>query len=57
VPYNDAQVRLFQMVKHGKIRRKGVTKGKAASLLSEAGQSHNPGHPMKKHASASRALL
>lgn len=48
MPYNDAQVRLFQMVAHGKIKRKGLTPGKAAALLSEAGQSHNSGHSAAK---------
>lgn len=50
MPYDPAQVRLFQMAAHGKIKRKGLSPGKAASLLSEAGQSHNSGHP------ATRAL-
>lgn len=44
MPYDAAQVRLFQMVKHGKIKRKGLSPGKAAALLSEAEQSRSSGH-------------
>lgn len=54
MPYDPAQVRLFQMIAHGKAApHKGLSKGKAAKLLAEAGQSHDSGH---KHKSASHAL-
>lgn len=53
MPYDNAQVRLFQMIAHGKAPgRKGLSPKKAKSLLTEAGQSHNNGHPQ----SASRKL-
>ncbi len=45
MPYNDAQVRLFQMVKHGKAHKKGMSARTASKMLSEAGQSHDSGHP------------
>jgi hypothetical protein len=44
MPYGSKQVRLFQMIKHGKIMRKGLSPGKASKLLAEAGQSHKSGH-------------
>ncbi len=47
MPYNSAQVRLFQMVKHGKAHKKGLSPAKASSLLSEAGQSKSSGHASK----------
>jgi hypothetical protein len=56
MPYNDSQVRLFQMAKHGKIHRKGLSPGKASKILAEAGQTHSSGHPQKKRGRASRAL-
>lgn len=48
MPYPASTVRLFQMVRHGKAHRKGLSSGKAAALLSEAGQSHDSGQPKKK---------
>jgi hypothetical protein len=47
MPYNPAQVRLFQAVKHGGIKRKGLSKGKAAEILAEAGQSRKSGQAAK----------
>lgn len=47
MPYNPAQVRLFQAVKHGSFKKKGLTPGKAAALLSEARQSKKSGHAAK----------
>lgn len=33
MPYSAKQARLFQMIKHDKIKRKGLSAGKAAELL------------------------
>jgi hypothetical protein len=48
MPYTAKQVRLFQMIKHGKVKRKGLSAGKAAKMLTEAGQSRSSGHKKGK---------
>lgn len=48
MPYSPKQIRLFQAIKHGKIKRKGISKGKAAAILAEAGQSNKSGHEKRK---------
>ena len=44
MPYQPQQVRLFQMIAHGKAaQRRGLSETKARSLLQEAGQQHETG--------------
>lgn len=52
MPYNDAQVRLLQGVKHGSIQRKGLSSQKAAKMLSESGNSGRSGHERKSSAAS-----
>ena len=47
MPYNKSQVRLFQMVKHGKATRSHMSPARASQMLTEAGQSHDSGHKKK----------
>lgn len=56
MPYDAKQVRLFQMVRHGKLKRPGLSSRTAGKLLKEAGQSKDSGHPTKKRR-ASHALV
>lgn len=55
MPYPAPTVRLFQMVAHGKAApRKGLSRGKAAQLLAEAGQAHKTGIPHRASSTLTR---
>lgn len=54
MPYSDRQVKLFQGIAHGSIKKPGLTRGKASKMLAEAGQSKQSGH--KRRSSAASKL-